>query len=439
MPDTAGSVIAIMNNGKYSQVLARQNRVERRALLKAVGASAAVGSSSLGGCLGTVGSGGDCETDHRWCYGVGGELDAVEDGTLFGRTRAEGSQSGEVQRDVVALDADTGERQWAFGPISSEMDGYTDLAVRDGVYFSWCTDDDCKRLYALEPDGEERWTRDIDAGRERPVVADGTVYATSGVPVRALDAATGETRWSREVPLTGRGEFLDDADAVYVESSTAVGALDPDDGQTRWLYDVGDEIVADSRVADGVAYVATTERLAAIADGTEQWRTAYDLGSVDFDTTIVGVASGTLFVVVVGTEGQLRLYALDVASGDVTWTSDVGERRGDWKAMVEVAQDVVYLGVDQLRVLDATKGSERWSKDFDSGRVGSVTVVEDTGAPDHTVLVEFGEGQFAGFTPDGERTWEASVDGDVQDLLVDEHLYVATEEAIYALDRGDGS
>lgn len=413
--------------------------MERRALLKAVGGSTVLGSSSLSGCLGHVGSGRDCETDHRWCYGVGGKLDAKKDSTLFGRTRAEGSQSGEVQRDVVALDADTGEQQWAFGPISSEMDSYTDLAIQDGVYFSWCTDDDCKRLYALEPDGEERWTRDIDAGPKRPVVTDDTVYATSGVPVRALDLATGETRWSREVPLTGRGEFLDDADAVYIESSTAVGALDTDDGQTRWLYDVGDEIVADSRVADGVAYVATTERLAAIADGTEQWRTTYDLGRADFDTTIVGVASGTLFVVVVGTEGQLRLYALDVATGDVTWTSDLGEGRGDWTAMVEVAQDVVYLGGNQLRVLDAATGSERWSKEFDSGRVESVTVVEDTGVPDHTVLVEFGESQFAGFTPDGERTWEFSVDGNVQDLLVDEHLYVATEEAIYALDPRESS
>lgn len=413
--------------------------MERRVLLKAVGASTVLGSSSLSGCLGTVGSWGDCETDHRWCYGVGGELDAVEDGILYGRTRAEGSQSGEGQRDVVALDTDTGERQWTFGPASSGMDRYSDLAVQDGVYFSWCTDQDCKRLYALEPDGEERWTRDIYAGHERPVVADGTVYATSGVPVRALDTTTGGTRWSREVPLTGRGEFLDAADAVYVESSSAVGALDPDDGQTRWLYDVGDEIVADSHVSDGVTYVATTERLAAITDGTEQWRTAYDLGSVDFDTTIFGVASGTLFVIVVGTKGQLRLYALDAATGDVTWTSDIGERRGDWTAMVEVTQDVVYLGVDQLRVLDAARGSERWSKDFDSGQVGSVTVVEDTGASDHTVLVEFGEGEFAGLTPDGERTWEASVDGDVQDVLVDEHLYVATEESIYALERGGGS
>ena len=402
-----------------------------------MGASTLVGSLSLGGCLAIAGDRGDCETDHRWCHGVGGELDAVEDGTLFGRTRAEGSHSEEGQRDVVALDADTGERQWAFGPISSEMDSYTDLAVQDGVYFSWCTDDDCKRLYALEPDGEERWTRDIDAGWGRPVIADSTIYATSGAPVRALDAATGETRWSREVPLTGRGEFLDDADAVYVESSTAVGALDPDDGQTRWLYDVGDEIVADSRVADGVAYVATTERLAAIADGTEQWRTAYDLGSVDFDTTIVGVASGTLFVVAVGTEGELRLYALDAATGDVTWTSDVGVRR-DWNSGVEVTRDVVYLGLDQLRVLDAATGSERWSKDFDSGGVGSVTLIEDTGAPDHTVLVEFGEGQFASFTSDGERTWRASVEGDRRNHLLDEHLYVATEDAIYALDRGDG-
>lgn len=138
------------------------------------------------------------------------------------------------------------------------------------------------------------------------------------VPVRALDTTTGETRWSQEVPFTGRGEFLDDADAVYVESSSAVGALEPDDGLTRWLYDVGNETVADSRVADGVAYVATTERLAAITDWTEQWPTAYDLGRADFDTTIIEVSSGTMFVVIVGTEGQLRLYALDVATGDVT-------------------------------------------------------------------------------------------------------------------------
>lgn len=33
-----------------------------------------------------------------------------------------------------------------------------------------------------------------------------------------------------------------------------------------------------------------------------------------------------------------------------------------------------------------------------------MTIVEDTVAPDHTVLVRFGEGGFAGFTQDGERT-----------------------------------
>lgn len=423
--------------------------MKRRALLRAAAGSAVIGSSTLSGCLGVAGEDdGACDASddgYGWCYGVGGRLDAVTDGTVFAREQSAEEKPWYERRlqsepvadgEVVALDAATGEVQWTYGE-TGELDSYTELAVEDGVYFGHCGDDDCTELIAVDGDGEERWTRDVRIGYRRPIVGDGTVYV-DGRPLRALDAATGEMQWTYPKDPDGSAAALHVDDVVYVESNAAIVALDPDDGAVRWQYDLGEQTV-DTSFEDGIAYVVTAEQVAAVADGDRVWRWEFD-AEVDRETEVVGIASDHLLVLSTDGSREHRLHAFDLETGDRSWVSDPIENPNpEYDPDVAVHDQRAYVGAAQLRALDAAMGSEHWNVALDAGPVQSVTVGEAGVGGDHEVFVQVDEHLLTSFTQDGERTWDESVPGRIWNYLADESVFVATDEGIFALERSSNS
>lgn len=405
--------------------------MNRRTVL---GVAGAVGSSMLGGCLSSFGD--NAGSEYRWRYDADGELDAVSQGVVFGRDRSNGQ--------VVALDTATGERQWTYGEAGG-MDTYSELAVTEtGIYFGYCTDDDCIGLYALERDGEERWHDDtVGTGRTSPFVVDDTVYVSSDVGVvRAFDAETGRTLWTNGVDdsdtiASGSG-IVDITDVVYVEKNAALVVLDRDEGDTRWQYDPGDEDtqIIDVTISDGVAYVVTGEWIGAVADGEELWRRTFEGSEADVQTEITGIASGRIFVLVNTGRHESRLYAFDVTSGDRDLVLESFEHPDEESDPFVVVRDgMIYAGTDRLRSLEATTGSERWDVLVDDGPIWSMTVVEANDAGDHAVFVRAGANRLASVDSSGERTWERSVNGTIRNYLVGESVFVATDEGIYAFDR----
>ncbi|ELZ03411.1 outer membrane protein assembly factor BamB family protein [Natrialba asiatica] len=402
--------------------------MERRTVL---GVAGVVGSSILGGCLGAFTDGGS-GTGYQWRYDTGGELDAVSQGVVFARERSDGQ--------IVALDATTGERQWAYGEVGG-MDAYSELAVTEtGIYFGYCTDDDCIGLYALDRDGKERWRDDtVGAGRNSPFVVEGIVYVASDVGVvRAFDAETGEALWTDGVDesdnITSGSGIVDIADAVYVEKNAVLVALDRDEGGTRWRYDPGDgnEQIIDATVSNGVAYVVTGGWVAAVVDGDELWRQTFEAD--DVQTEITGIASDRLFVLANTDRYESYLYAFDITTGERDLVSESLEHPNEESdPFVDVHDGVVYVGTDRLRALEAETGSERWSVTVDGGPIWSMTFVEENGAGDHTAFVRAGKNRLTSVDLGGERTWEGSVDGTIRNYLVGESVFVATDEGIYAL------
>lgn len=427
--------------------------MKRRTLLRMAAGTGAVGSTMLSGCLGVLSaSDGECDTD-RWCYDVGGDLDAVVDGTVYLRERSakEGDRGGGLfgsgptaDGQVVALDAESGDREWTYGETGRQS-GYTPLTVADAVYFGHCGDDDCIGLYALERDGEERWHEHTGVGWKGPFVDDGTVYtATDGGFVQALDAATGETNWERELEVGGeRSRLVDVEDVAYVATDSAIAALERADGTDRWRYDVGepaDAIVLDSTVFEGSAYVATTEGIRAVADGDERWRRGFEESDVGVETEIAGVAADRLIVLAETGRRAVRLYAFDLASGDRTWVSDPLEHPDvEYGPRVALHDEVVYVGTAELRALDAATGDERWTETLESGPVQSVTVVEDGVADDHAAFVHADGTDLTSFSSGGERTWEGSVPSPIRNYLVADAVIAATDDAVHALDRSADS
>lgn len=413
--------------------------MKRRALLQVAAGTALIGNSTLSGCLGRLsGPGTICQRsdfEYSWCHGADVSLDGLADGTLLARTRH--VDSPEAKREVVGLDADTGDVEWTFESTMGGQDTYSDLAVRDGVYFTMCGDDSCHTLHALELDGEERWTREVRAGYRRPLVDADSVYAVNEDNlVRAFDAATGATQWEQQVESTDSAELVDVAGAVYVDAGDALVALDRNAGRTlrRYELDRGATVLG-SPVSDEVGYVLIGEQLTAVADETERWRRDLDAIEDTVAGSLAGVAAGHLFVVASTSTTGYRLDAFDVESGTRSWTAGL---RGGQEVQVALHGDVAYVGTDRIRALDAATGDERWSVPVDAP-IRALQTVPATGTGTHDVFAEVGDGRFLSISPAGERLWESAFDGDIRSYLIGEHVYVATDEAIYALDRRDES
>ncbi|MFC7044079.1 PQQ-binding-like beta-propeller repeat protein [Halobacteriaceae archaeon GCM10025711] len=327
----------------------------RRAVLR-LGAGALAGAS-LAGCLGDPGtttttaqpsSTTDESTtteptdlpDHaRWGVETGGPIrvgPTVRDGTVY---------AGSGDGNLYALAPDDGSERWRFdtGAVFFGGTGYPDRS---------------------------------------PLVADGTVYAVSGdqsgahgddFGVYAVDAASGEEQWSytRSYPkfLTLLGVV--DGLALVVTSDDALGptgesllALDAATGEVRWTAEVGDS--QGVAIGAGAVYVAAYRRLYAIdlADGTERWRRDFEGGTVG-----PGFAGDTVFA---GSEDydSPAVHAFDPATGEVQWSVE------GWAITSLLAADALYLGGENVASY-APDGTERWRHDA-GGLIGRVPVTAGT-------------------------------------------------------------
>ena len=233
----------------------------------------------------------------------------VADGTVFS-----------VAHEATALDAQSGEQQWAVDlPDSPDHapaltadrlfvaadDRLLALAREDGTE-RWGVDlsQPADAPLTVDPDsgtvvvplagrqgvagvvaygvadGDRRWT-DATVSPRTAAIADGTVYLTgyeqdgdTGT-LRALSVADGAERWTTELDNPDAPPVLADAGLLVADGGT-LALHDPGTGdRIRSLGTFGDRIPEAPAVADGTAFVASSDgELVAVetADGTERWR-----------------------------------------------------------------------------------------------------------------------------------------------------------------------
>lgn len=268
--------------------------------MKTAGALAAAGATGMTGCLG---EGGASDEKVVWEHSVGGRIDAVHDGKVYGREDwREGGK-----RSAFALDAVDGNGEWTYGEIGGSST-YTPLVVDGGVYFGYGDDEvgsGAGDLYALEEDGGERWVRDIGSVYDAPVVRDGVVYAGSDRgAAHAFDAVTGDELWSRgfespEEYATPAVEVEAVEDGVaYVTVYGNLYAIEKENGDDVWRYD-------GTSLAGGYVYAVTDERAHRIDDGEVVSSTVVP-GDEGANSHVIG-DDGTVYV---GTRGGI--YALSL-------------------------------------------------------------------------------------------------------------------------------
>jgi len=203
------------------------------------------------------------------------------------------------------------------------------------------------------------WATELDGevSKATAVVADGLMFITTTTGVRALDAKTGEPRWSFRAALgrLNKGAGLGDGLVFVGSTDSTVRALDQQTGQLVWSHMVGEAEI------DGQIVTAPP---------------TYANGLV-----ITGMANGDMFI-------RGRVVALDAKTGDEVWRFDTVPMPGEL-------------------------GSETWPVDSDVWRFGGTGVWMTPAVEVDLGLIYIGTGnavpQWGGELRPGDNLYSASV------------------------------
>ncbi|MGB9953803.1 PQQ-binding-like beta-propeller repeat protein [Haloarcula marismortui] len=292
---------------------------------------------------------------------------------------------------VVALDPETGAKQWTFSPGEWWLE-LLDV-TEDTVYVGTNTDAPSKQgrtLYALAvSDGSVQWSGETGDQYEG-AVRNGAIYVASYGRFYAYDAETGEQRWTSDVSdyysqtMVATDDTLCYAADVDETHGTLIGVA-ADTGATRWTHDDG--------------FVTST--------------TLHD---------------GTLYV------GGTHVAALDPTTGEQQWQAE----QSGYVQRAPVQDGTLYAGGDVVRGHDSSTGELDWSWEPDVNVEG---LMPAAAVSDTLYVNSWTDGdprnrfKFAVEATAGTKRWTFDAERDLTDLSVDEHrAYVAADDTVYVLE-----
>lgn len=267
---------------------------------------------------------------------------------------------------VYRISPDTGDVLWEFSlhtpsTVYGAGNGPPSPVVASGLVFVPTETE----LYAIEADsGEPRWTRRISS-RDRgvlthPAVGDGRVIIgewtgaisieAENVGVRAYDATTGEQLWTNS-PRGRPGGInrIQDtpavrSDAVYVTSERGeIHRLDAGTGEFVWTHSLDEDwLTSGLTVTDSIGCLHVDRSILALSleTGDVQWKRSVDRM---MSSLRPAAGDGQIFTTV-GNE----VWALDVSSGERQWNHP-----GVSGPYTAVAGGTVYVaGNESIRAIE---------------------------------------------------------------------------------------
>ncbi|MBZ6090788.1 PQQ-binding-like beta-propeller repeat protein [Streptomyces olivaceus] len=340
--------------------------------------------------------------------------------------------------EVHALDVATGRRRFKTRDVAWSM------AVADGrVHAS-----DGPTLFALNArEGADLWRVQTDAWVYSLHADRGTVLtATRGGGVQAWEASSGQKLWE----LTGAQTDFESAEAgavlhegtAYVWQDARLRALDARTGDERWSYPIGDAAscggvpVRLAQAPDGHVYVAAGTRVLAleVASGHVRWH---------FEAPAVFLAPPTFVPGPAVTGGGIYLadylgtvYALDATDGRDRWRIATEARSSTDPVLVAAGH--VHVGSGKgLYTLDAVTGTPKWRFQAGGDIVGAPAVAEGRihfGSTDHLLYTLKSD--------DGRLRWKLATGGEItgSPVVRDGIVYACSKDrCVYALDAEKGT
>ncbi|MER5604042.1 serine/threonine-protein kinase [Streptomyces sp. NPDC002265] len=340
--------------------------------------------------------------------------------------------------EVHALDVATGRRRFKTRDVAWSM------AVADGrVHAS-----DGPTLFALDArEGGDLWRLSTDAWVYSLKAERGTVVTgTRGGGVQAWEASTGQRLWEingcqSDFESPEAGPALHDG-TVYVWQDARLCALDARTGEERWSYPIGDAAscggvpVRVTHAPDGHVYLCAGTRVLAVevATGRVRWHFEAPAAFLSPPAFVPGPAvtgGGVYLADYLGT-----VYALDATDGRDRWRIAT-EARSSIEPVL-VAAGHVHVGSGKgLYTLDAVTGTPKWRFQAGGDIVGAPTVAEGRihfGSTDHLLYTLKAD--------DGRLRWKLATGGEItgSPVVKDGVVYACSKDrCVYALDAEKGT
>ncbi|MFH8800461.1 PQQ-binding-like beta-propeller repeat protein [Streptomyces sp. NPDC017936] len=340
--------------------------------------------------------------------------------------------------EVHALDVATGRRRFKTRDVAWSM------AVADGrVHAS-----DGPTLYALDArEGTDLWRLPTDAWVYCLRAERGTVVTgTRGGGVQGWEASTGQKLWEvtgcqTDFESPEAGPALHDG-TVYLWQDARLRALDARTGDERWSYPIGDTAscggvpVRVTAAPDGYVYLSAGTRVLAVdvASGMVRWHFEAPAVFLSPPTFVPGPAvtgGGVYLADYLGT-----VYALDATDGRDRWRIATEARSS--VDPVLVAGGHVHVGSGKgLYTLDAVTGTPKWRFQAGGDIVGAPAVAEGRihfGSTDHLLYTLKAD--------DGRLRWKLATGGEItgSPVVRDGVVYACSKDrCVYALDAEKGT
>ncbi|MET9731243.1 PQQ-binding-like beta-propeller repeat protein [Streptomyces sp. NPDC006458] len=340
--------------------------------------------------------------------------------------------------EVHALDVATGRRRFKTRDVAWSM------AVADGRIHA----SDGPTLFALDArEGADLWRLQTDAWVYSLKADRGTVVTgTRGGGVQAWEAAGGQKLWE----LTGAQSDFESPEAgpavhdgtVYVWQDARLRALDARTGDERWSYPIGDAAscggvpVRLTPAPDGYVYVSAGTRVLAIdiAAGHVKWHfeaPAVFLCPPAYAPGPAVTGGGVYLADYLGT-----VYALDATDGRDRWRIAT-ESRASIEPVLVAAGHVHVGSGNGLYTLDAVTGTPKWRFQAGGDIVGAPSVAEGRihfGSTDHLLYTLKAD--------DGRLRWKLATGGEItgSPVVKDGIVYACSKDrCVYALDAEKGT
>ncbi|MEU0384270.1 serine/threonine-protein kinase [Streptomyces chartreusis] len=340
--------------------------------------------------------------------------------------------------EVHALDVATGRRRFKTRDVAWSM------AVADGRIHA----SDGPTLFALDArEGADLWRLQTDAWVYSLRAERGTVVTgTRGGGVQGWEASNGQKLWEvtgcqSDFESPEAGPALHDG-TVFVWQDARLRALDARTGDERWSYPIGDAAscggvpVRVAQASDGYVYVCAGTRVLAldVAAGHVKWHFEAPAVFLSPPTFVPGpaVTGGGIYLAdYLGT-----VYALDATDGRDRWRIATESRAS--VDPVLVAAGHVHVGSGKgLYTLDAVTGTPKWRFQAGGDIVGAPSVAEGRihfGSTDHLLYTLKAD--------DGRLRWKLATGGEItgSPVVRDGVVYACSKDrCVYALDAEKGT
>jgi len=214
-------------------------------------------------------------------------------------------------------------------------------------------------LRALDPvSGAERWQA---ASATDPVTAGDTVLFVAGRTLHAVAAASGEERWTLELPATLAFPKSVAGDRLYLLGASALGAVSLSGHRLEWVVPLGSAPTWGLAGGEDTLYFTTQLPAGSYvfhaldpATGKERWTRPMDSSS-----PVAPVVMGELVATAANSERQ-SLVALSRANGSIAWQAEAGSI----PVQPVVRDSVLYVagqGPNRVFAFQTGTGSLLWS------------------------------------------------------------------------------